>query len=65
MVGRLLYHWEGNFLGAMLNFGGVHEIHFDSARSFRVLSTTGNLVVDDADCFRFWSPIRAMRPLGK
>ncbi len=24
MVGRLLSYWEGNFSGAMLNFGRVH-----------------------------------------
>ena len=25
MVGRLLSYWEGNFSGAMLNFGRVRE----------------------------------------
>ena len=26
MVGRLLSYWEGNFSGAMLNFGGVYLV---------------------------------------
>ena len=28
MVGRLLTFWEGNFSGAMLNFGGVRFADF-------------------------------------
>ncbi len=34
MVGRLLSYWEGNFSGAMLNFGGVSCIPFSATFKF-------------------------------
>ena len=33
MVGRLLSYWEGNFSGAMLNFGGVISSCFEPPKN--------------------------------
>ena len=70
MIGRLLSYWEGNFSGAMLNFGGVSN-HRSEKKSFflpkflcvlpspRASGTTFAVGVSHRSCVRGapWFPV--------